>query len=256
MHVIACYKIVPEEQDIVILPDRNLSFSRAEWKIGQYDLNALEAAMQIVEAVGGKVSALSVGDRQLDNSKLKKGVLSRGPEELYLVIDDALRDADAHLTARALKAAINKMGDFDVVICGEGSSDLYAQQVGVQLGELLQVPTVNAVSKITPHEDRLIVERTLENEAEVLEVQLPAVIAVTTDINLPRVPSMKSILAAGKKPVTQWNLADIGLQGIFKPTEIIDTLAPEQVDRKQIIFEGDSEEVVDQLLASIRKELI
>ncbi|SHN88285.1 electron transfer flavoprotein [Desulfitobacterium chlororespirans] len=256
MNIIVCYKIVPEEQDIVIEKDRSLSFARAEWKIGQYDLNAVEAGMQIVESVGGQLTALSIGDSQLKDSKLRKGILSRGPEELYQVIDDQLGNADSNLTARALAAAIGKKGQFDLVLCGEGSSDLYAQQVGAQLGELLDVAVITAVSKITLSGDKIIVERTLESEIEVLEVSLPAVISVTTDINLPRIPQMKSILAASKKPVTEWSLADIGMTGAARRTEIVSTLAPEQVDRKKSILEGDSEEIVEKLFDSIRKELL
>jgi electron transfer flavoprotein beta subunit len=121
---------------------------------------------------------------------------------------------------------------------------------------MLNMPTVNAVSKITPSEDELIVERTLENEIEVLAIPLPAVISVTTDINLPRIPSMKNILAAGKKPVTVWDLEAVGLQGAVKKTEVISTLAPEQVDRKKMIWEGDSAEVIRRLFESIRQELL
>lgn len=256
MNVIVCYKIVPEEQDIVVQQDRTLSFARAEWKIGQYDLNAVEAGMQLVEAVGGKVSALSAGGQQLENSKLKKGILSRGPEDLFLIVDERFASADSHLTARALAAGVRKIGSFDLILCGEGSGDLYSQQVGIQLGELLNLPTLNAVSKITPAGDKIIVERTLENETEVLEISLPAVISVTTDINLPRIPNMKNILAAGKKPVTQWGSADLGLEKIEKPTAVLSTLAPEEVNRKQILFEGDSEEVVQKLFENIYKELL
>jgi len=255
MNVVTCYKIVPEEQDIIVQKDRSLSFERAEWKIGQYDLNAIEAGMQVAEAAGGKVSALSIGDKNLENSKLKKAVLSRGPEDLYLVMDEQLGKADCSLTALTLKAAIEKIGNVDVVICGEGSSDLYAQQVGAQLGQLLGAATLNAVSKITPDGDKLIVERTLENDIEILQVPLPACISVTTDINLPRIAGMKEIMAAGKKPVTQWGMPEIGLQELPKSTEIISTLAPEQVERKQIILEGDSEEIVNQLFENILKEL-
>lgn len=256
MNVITCYKIVPEEQDILVLPDHNLSFDRAEWKIGQYDLNAIEAGMQIVEVVGGKVSALSVGDKQLENSKLKKGVLSRGPQDLFLVVDDQFSTADSYDTARILQSAVAQMGDFDIILCGDGSSDLYAQQVGIQLGQLLNVSTVNAVSNITPAENKLIVERVLDNEVETLEISLPAVISVSTDINEPRIPGMKEILAAGKKPVTQWSLLDIGLHALSRPTEIISTLAPEQADRGQVILEGESEEIVEKLLESIRKAIL
>lgn len=256
MDIITCYKIVPEEQDIVVEKDRSLSFARAEWKIGPYDLNAVEAGVEIVEAVGGKVAALSIGGKELDNSKLKKGILSRGPEELHLVVDETLASADSYTTAQALAGAIQKMDRFDLVICGEGSSDLYAQQVGAQLGQILNVATINAISKITPNVDHLIVERTLENEVEVLEIPLPAVISVTTDINLPRIPSMKNILAAGKKPTTAWDLSAIGRVGVDTPTEVVSTLAPEQADRKKIILEGESEEVIQQLFEHIRKELL
>lgn len=256
MNVITCYKIVPEAQDIIVQKDRTLSFERAEWKIGQYDLNAIEAGMQLVEAVGGKVTALSVGESTLKDSKLRKGVLSRGPEDLIQVIDDGLEDAETHQTAKALAAAVRKIADYDLIICGEGSSDLYAQQVGPQLGELLNVPTVNFISKITPEGDKIIVERTLEGEVEVLEIPLPAVISVTTDINLPRIPGMKAILAAGKKPVTEWSGADIACDCAGRMIDIVSTLAPEQVDRKQIIVEGDSEEAVAKLFVNIRKELL
>ena len=134
MRVISCYKLVPDEQDIRVNPDQTLSFDRAQWKIGLYDQNAIEAAMQVVEASEGSVSALSVGGKILENSKLKKAVLSRGPAEAFMVSDSSLEEADAYRTALALAAAIRKMGAFDLVVCGEGSADEYAGQVGPQLG--------------------------------------------------------------------------------------------------------------------------
>jgi electron transfer flavoprotein beta subunit len=254
MKVIVCYKIVPEEANIEINQDGSLSFANAEWKLSQYDLNAVEAAMQLVEAVGGSVTALTVGDQKIENSKLKKSILARGPEDLYLVKDERLKRADTHLTAAVLAAAVAYIG-FDLVLCGEGSSDFYAQQVGIQLGELLQVPVINAVSKITPAGDRLIIERTLEDEIETLELSLPAVLAVTADINVTRLPGMKEILAAGKKPVTEWDLHKIGIRHAGPRVEEVSTLAPEQVARKKILVEGDSEPKIAEFLDYIRKEL-
>lgn len=256
MNVVTCYKIVPEEQDIAVLPDRTLSLDKAEWKIGQYDLNAIEAGLQIVEEVGGKVTALSVGAKQLDNSKLKKGILSRGPQDLFLVVDNQLEGADTYQTAVTLAAAIGKTGAYDLVICGEGSSDLYAQQVGPQLGELLEIPVINAVSKIAADGNKVIVERTLEEEIEVLEITLPAVLCVTTDINLPRISTMKEILAASKKPVTQWTIADLGIEASVKPTEILSTLASQQAERRGIVIEGDSEEEIQKLFNYLYKEIL
>lgn len=255
MNIVVCYKIVPEEQDINVNSDRTLSFDRAEYRIGQYDLAAVEAGMQIAELRPGKTSALSVGSKKLENSKLKKGILSRGPEDLFLVIDESLDDADSYHTAQVLGRAVEKIGNVDLVLCGEGSSDIYAQQVGVQLGEILDVAVINAVSKITFEGDVLIAERTLEKEVEILEISLPAVVSVTSDIQVPRIPGMKDVLAAGKKPVTEWTLADLGMVDISRPTEILSTLAPPEVDRKRIIVEGDSEEAINEFFENLRKEM-
>jgi len=255
MNIIVCYKLVPDSEDIVTKPDGSISLEQAEWVISDYDLMAIETALRLVEANGGKVMALSVGPSQLSNSKAKKDVLSRGPDELYLVVDDGLRDADTNLTARTLAAAIDKLGEYDLILTGEGSADLYFQQVGLQLGELLGLPTFNAISKVEWSDGNLAIERSLEDEVEVLEVSAPAVFAVTTDINQPRLPSMKEILKAGKKPVVEWTLDDLAIQdGLSQRVEILSVRSPKQVDRKQIRIEGKPEEAAQALIGYLSKE--
>lgn len=255
MRVISCFKSVPEEQDIVVTKDRQLSFEKAEMKIGQYDLNAVEAGKQIVDAAGGKLSGLSIGGKNLDSTKLRKGILSRGLDDLYVVVDEATEQADTYQSAKVLEEAIRKIGEYDLILCGAGSSDMYAQQVGNQLGELLGVPVVNAVNKITPEGDKVIVERTLEQGIQVLEVSLPAVLSVTSEINIPRIPGMKEILTANKKTVTQFSLADLGAGEIQPTSEVLNTLAPEQMDRRLNILEGESEEVIDAFVELLSAEL-
>jgi electron transfer flavoprotein beta subunit len=254
LNIIVCYKLSPDAEDIQARPDGSLSFANAEWKIGQYDLVAVEAGAQLAETQGGTLTALSVGPKELENSKARKAILSRGPKDLVVVMDEALLDADTHLTAQTLAAAIRTRGDCDLVLCGEGSADLYAQQVGAQLGQLLGWPTINSVGKITPAGNSLVVERVLEDEVEVLEVPLPAVISVTTDINLPRIPGMKDILAAGKKPVTEWTLAKVGIAEARPALIVQETRAPKQADRKRLIREGESEDKVQALVSDLRKE--
>lgn len=255
MRVISCCKAVPEAQDIVVAKDRQISYEKAEWKFGQYDLNAVEAGKQIVDAAGGQLSGLCAGGEILDNSKLKKDILSRGLDDLYLVIDETLEHADTYQSAGVLQAAIKKAGDFDLVICGAGSSDLYAQQVGNQLGELLGVPAVNAVNKITPQGDKVIVERALENAIQVLEISLPAVLTVTSEINVPRIPGMKDIIAANKKPVTKLSLSEIEMADHQPSSLVLSTLAPEQVERRMNILEGESEDIVDAFVKLVIAEL-
>ncbi|EMW43018.1 electron transfer flavodomain protein, partial [Escherichia coli 2780750] len=195
MKIITCFKLVPEEQDIVVTPEYTLNFDNADAKISQFDLNAIEAASQLATD-DDEIAALTVGGSLLQNSKVRKDVLSRGPHSLYLVQDAQLEHALPLDTAKALAAAVEKIG-FDLLIFGEGSGDLYAQQVGLLVGEILNIPAVNGVSKIISlTADTLTVERELEDETETLSIPLPAVVAVSTDINSPQIPSMKAILGA------------------------------------------------------------
>ncbi|MDR3363021.1 MAG: putative electron transfer flavoprotein FixA [Desulfovibrio sp.] len=256
MKIVVCYKLVPEEQDIVALPGGALSFDRAVWKIGQYDLNAVEAGCRLAAKEGAELAALSVGGAILENSKLRKGILSRGPQQLFTVIDTKLEQADARQTAAALAGALKKLGDADLVLCGEGSGDLYAQQVGIQLGELLGYPVCNAVNAVEAAEPGVLrVERLLEDEIELLEIPLPAVLSVTSGINEPRIPSAKDILAAGKKPVTVWNLSD--LPADVPPTGVVEvsTTAYPQKDRKNVVIEGSGEDEIAELYGYLLKEL-
>ncbi|ELH5655640.1 electron transfer flavoprotein FixA [Salmonella enterica] len=254
MKIITCYKCVPDEQDIAINnADGTLDFSKADSKISQYDLNAIEAACELKQQLGdAQVVAMSVGGKALTNAKGRKDVLSRGPDELIVVIDDQFEQALPQHTATALAAAAQKSG-FDLLICGDGSSDLYAQQVGLLVGEALNIPAINGVSKILSLTDStLTVERELEDEVETLSIPLPAVIAVSTDINTPQIPSMKAILGAAKKTVQVWSPADIGLNSVpaYSAQQVA---APKQRERQRVVIEGDGEEQIAAFVENLRK---
>ena len=253
MKIITCYKCVPDEQDIAVNnADGSLDFSKADAKISQYDLNAIEAACQLKQqAAEAQVTALSVGGKALTNAKGRKDVLSRGPDELIVVIDDQFERALPQQTATALAAAAQKAG-FDLILCGDGSSDLYAQQVGLLVGEILQLPVINAVSAIQRQGNTLVIERTLEDDVEVIELSVPAVLCVTSDINMPRIPSMKAILGAAKKPVQVWSAADIGFNAEAAWSEQ-QVAAPKQRERQRIVIEGDGEEQIAAFAENLRK---
>ena len=109
MKIVTCFKLVPEEQDIVVTPERSLNFDRVEAKISQFDLNAIEAAAQLA-AEGDEILALTVGGSLLQNSKVRKDVLSRGPDSLFMVQDAQLEHALPRDTAQALACAEAAMG--------------------------------------------------------------------------------------------------------------------------------------------------
>ncbi len=253
MNTVACYKITPDNQDVAVAPDGSIDLAHAAMVLGEYDLMAIEEAAKVAEATEGRAVLLTAGGEALGDTKLVKAALSRGASELYSVSDPALADADAFQTATVLAATLGKM-EYDLVICGEGSADRYEQQVGSLLGSLLGLPVVNAVSSIEPRDGSVVVERALENEVEVLEVALPAVVSVTTDINLPRIPQLKDILAAGKKPVTTWTLDEVG--GLSSAcVETVSVKAPGNVERKKVVYESGSAENVGELAANIRASL-
>lgn len=254
MKIITCYKCVPDEQDIVVNnADGSLDMSKAETKISQYDLNAIEAACQIRQQMpDAQVLALSVGGNGLNNAKGRKDVLSRGPDELMVVVDDALEHALPHQTAAVLAASAQKIG-FDLILCGDGSADLYAQQVSLLLGEALNIVAINGIKNIlSVTTDAITVERELEDETETLVVPLPAVIAVSTDINAPQIPSMKAILGAAKKPVQAWTLTDLGVTAA-PPRSTQQVSAPTQRQRQRVIIEGDGDEQIAAFAEHVRK---
>ncbi|SEA56269.1 electron transfer flavoprotein beta subunit [Desulfuromusa kysingii] len=249
MNIIACIKVVPEEQDIAVLPNQELSFDKAQWKIGQYDLSALEAGKQLAKETGGSMKVLTIGGDALSKTKIRKDILSRGADELNVVITDQQFN-DSLVTAKAIVKAVKTMNEFDLLIFGTGSSDLYSQQVGNQVGAIMDLPVVNEINDINLQEGIIRVERVLEGEVEVLEIPLPAVISVTSEINVPTIPGMRDIMSAGKKKV---NELSVDLSGIAGSTEVLNDLAPEQKDRKLQIVKGDTDEMVDALIQFLNK---
>lgn len=253
MKTVVCYKCVPDSDSLSVKSDHTLDFENAVYAIGQYDLNAVEAAMQISSAEDTVIALTAAGDI-VDNSKLKKAILARGPQAMYGIKDTALDSADTLATAKILKAGIEKIGNVDLVLCGEGSGDIYAQQVGNVLGTLLGWNTINSVCGIERGESFLKIERFLEDGVESLEVDLPAVISVTGDINKPRIASLKDIMGAGKKPSTVWSLEDVGTE-VANVSETLSVLAPEEAARKKIVLEGISDEILAEFASNIKSVL-
>lgn len=254
MKILVGCKLVPEEQDISVQADGALDTSKAAFKISQFDLNAVEAAVQLKAATAdSQITALSMGGKELENTKARKDILSRGPGELVAVIGEEFKNMLPHQTARVLAAAAQKIG-FDLILCGDGSGDLYAQQVGTRLGALLNVATISGISKIVSADDsKLTVERALESEVEILEIPLPAVVSVSADINVPSIPGMKAILAAGKKPVNSLTAQDLGLEEGAALVELVEVKAPQQKERKNIIIEGDGDDQIAEFVNHLRK---
>jgi len=213
--IIACFKWVVDEAYIRRGSSGQLDFSAVDYKISDYDRNAIEEAVRLKDAGGGSVIALTVGVPEA--TKGVKDALSRGTDQCYFIADPSFRDLEPAQTAKILADVIrNRVGPFDLILCGEGSSDLYAQQVGPRLAENLGIPCFSFVQKVTVDGGKIIAERRVEEGIEIVEATLPALATVLPDINIPRIPGVKDTLMASKKPVVTVKKEE--LSGLADPT--------------------------------------
>ncbi|NPU83062.1 MAG: electron transfer flavoprotein subunit beta/FixA family protein [Syntrophaceae bacterium] len=198
--LVACFKWVIDEAYIRRTSAGELDLSSVSYKISDYDRNALEEAARLKEAAGGSVAAVTVGIPEA--TKGVKDALSRGADQAFFIADPSFEKLDASRTAAVLADVIRtRIGHFDLILCGEGSSDRYDQQVGIRLAERLGIPCVSFVQKIDLEEGRLSAERRLEDGIEQVSAPLPAVVTVLPDINVPRIPGVKDTLSASRKPI-------------------------------------------------------
>jgi len=177
--------------------------------IDPYGEYAVEAALRIKDAVGGKITALSLGAGLL--REVVKKPLSMGADELILLEDEAFSNGDSWTTAYALAMAIKKIGEFDLILCGREASDSNAGQTGSGIAEILGIPSVTLVKKLEITDGKARTERVTADGYEVVEATLPVVITISNEIGEPRYPTIKGIMAANKiQPIT-WKPADIGV---------------------------------------------
>ncbi len=249
--IIACYKWVADEADIKINPDMSVDTKKAKGKISDYDKNAIEAAVQAGTALGAKPVTLTFGNSQAKQSL--KDVLSRGPEEGYWINAEEASQADGSVTAQALAAAIEKIGDYTLIICAEGASDTYARQIAPRIAAILRLPVITSVCQLEFNGNNLLATRKLDDCLEKVKVELPAVVAVLPEANNPPIPGLKAVMAAGKKPVTEFQGSDLGID--FTPKSQVTEFKGYMMNRKNIIFnEGSAGEKVKALAAALRKE--
>jgi len=256
--IAVCVKTNPDLQ-LVRIKDRAPVLEAVPFKVGDLEKNALEAALQLRDAAGGgRIVAVAAaqGDRKVKETM--KEALAIGADEAVIVSDPGLDGADQAGVAAVLAAALDKHGPFDLILFGEGSSDGYSGQVPGRVAELLGLPEIGYARKLEAGglvpAGSLRAERSMGEVVEVLEVALPAVATVVSEINEPRIPSLMHIMKAGKKPVAETGLADLGLDAaaLAAGREVLSNLAEEQA-RKHVMLEGDAaaqaQALVDALVA-------
>ncbi len=220
---------------------------------------AVEAALKIKDTVGGKITAISLGTEQLRD--VVKKPLSMGADELILLEEEAFAGGDSWSTAYALAMAIKKIGDYDLIFCGREASDWNAGQVGSGIAEILDLPSVTLAKKIDVTGGKAKVERVTDDGYEVIEVVLPVLITVSSEIGEPRYPTIRGIMAAKKKEPIIWKPADIGVEAsqvgaAGRRTRLVKLFQPVR-EGKCEIMEGESlEEAGANLALKLRETKI
>ncbi|WP_054694116.1 electron transfer flavoprotein subunit beta/FixA family protein [Syntrophomonas palmitatica] len=238
MNFVVAMKQVPDLQQVRIR-NRQPVFDDVPLTLGNIDKNALEAAVVLKDSLGGSVIALSAGNENVEDTI--KEALAAGADEAFLVLDDKLDGADSSVIAQVLAAAIKKIDDVGLIIFGEGSGDNYSGQVGSRVAEILNLPQAGYAVDIKVEGNKAIVTRSLEDCQEVLEVSLPAVITVLSDINEARIPSVTQILKAGKKPKEVLELSDVDIKlPAASAVTTVSNLAPVS-ERKRVVVKSAAE---------------
>jgi electron transfer flavoprotein alpha/beta subunit len=225
-------------------------------RISDVDKRALEEAIRLKEEHGCEVVTLSVGGGKTRTAMLE--ALAIGADGAFIVNDEAIAGIDSLATSKVLKASLDKIGDFDLVLCGEMTLDSLSAQVGPRLAELLGLPQVTYVKSMELIDGKVKAVRDLEDVDEVVEVRLPAVVSVVREINEPRIPSLMNIMRAKRKPTEEWDVAILGLSAdevrAGSSVEVLKVEAP-LVERKRVIIEAETvEEAAEKLAEAIIAE--
>jgi electron transfer flavoprotein beta subunit len=238
---------------MIRVKDRVAQTEAVPYKIGDLEKNALQAAVDLRDAVGGKVVALCLAEGNRKAAEDIKVALAMGADEAAVVEDPALAGPDQAAVAAALAAAVEKLGACDLLLFGEGSSDNYTGQVGARVAELLGLPQIGYARKVEATEGVVRCERSMDDMIETVEAPLPAVVTVVSEINEPTIPGLMQIMKAKSKPLQVWSLADLGIEAPAAVQETVSNLAEEQ-DRKHVLFEGSAAEQADAFVDALIRE--
>jgi len=214
MNIVVCVKYVPDAT-----ADRHFESDNTVDRVGvpgllsELDEYGVEQALQLKEKAEGEeieVTALTIGPE--DAAEAIKKALQMGADKGIHVVDDAIAGSDALATSQLLAAAIEKIGDVDVVMCGMSSTDASMAVVPAMLAERLDLPQVTLGSVIESQGKDFRIKRDGDTATEVIGASAPLVLSVTDQSGEARYPSFKGIMAAKKKPLDTWSLSDLGVE--------------------------------------------
>ncbi len=268
INIIACIKQVPDpetpstEYGIDIKAKKIKLPNDVPLVISPFDENAVEAGLQIKEQVGGTLTVISLATTPAQEViRDLRHTIAMGADHAILLDDLAFEGGDSHSTAYTLAMAIKKLEKYDLILCGRQAADWDAGQVALGIAEFLDIPAATPVRKIEAGESFVRVERIIEQGYEVLELTFPAMLAVSNEINTPRIPALRGIKRAGKQEIPVWASTDIDADaeriGVKGARTTIEALEVPKYDGKCEFISGeDLDEAAVNLVMRLREEKV
>jgi electron transfer flavoprotein beta subunit len=258
MKILVCIKQVPANNKVEVDPVTGvLKRNGVESKMNPYDLYALETAWRIREKTGGTVCAITMGPGQA--AAVLRESFAMGADEGVLISDRKFAGADVLATSYTLSQGIKMMGHFDLILCGKQTTDGDTAQVGPEVSEMLNIPSVSNVSKITEiQQESLVVECDMITDVEVAKIQFPCLLSVDKNLYVPRLPSYIKKQATKDREIKVIALNDFedrdeknyGLNG--SPTQV-QRIFPPAVNEHREMWHGHSEDLTNRLFENLDK---
>jgi len=210
MKIVVLVKHVPDAaSDRSFAADFTVDRAAVDCRLSELDEYAVEQALQVVEKAGeGEITYLTMGPADAGDALRK--ALSMGGDAGVHVVDDGLHGSDAVATSLVLAEALAKL-EWDLVICGMSSTDAWMSVVPAMLAERLAVPGLTLAGELAVEGTTVTIRRDNDDASTTVVGSLPALVSVTDQTGEARYPSFKGIMAAKKKPVTTYTLADLGI---------------------------------------------
>ncbi len=262
LNIVVCMKPVPDPKrwNHLKLDPETMLLQRGEVPavINPLDRNAIEQAILLREKHGGAVTLVTMAPPDADDQIGE--ALAMGCDRACLLTDRAFAGADTLATARALAAAVRKLGAFDLVFCGAYSADGSTAQVGPQVAELLGVPDLPHAIALEVRGEIVRARCEVDAGETVYEADLPVVATFCRDANTPRLPTMRGIMHAAQTATERWSAADLGLGDDLvglkgSPTQMLNVFTAPS-GRKGEILQGTPNEVARALLERLERERV
>lgn len=259
MNIVVCVKQVPASNEARMDPVTNTVIrENVESILNPFDAFAVEEAVRLkARCDGSSVMAISMGVPSA--AQMLRGVIAVGSDQAMLLTDRAFAGADTWATANALASAIGILPQPDLILCGRMATDGDTAQVGPMLAEVLDIPHVTDVAEIVEAGEHSVVVRKLTDDGyQVLQVPLPALLSVTKEINVPRLPSIAGVLRGAEAEVQICSAAQLGVDparvGLAgSVTKVVRTMRPDHRVKSEVL-EGSVPEQTRALLERLREK--